>query len=91
MPCQAILEYGDRLTAAAGGMERDRINITIARAIRLELGCAAQLGECFVRPFEAGQCQAEGMMQPRVPSGIGSLVLFPTSALQTRPGNSRLW
>ena|SRR6516162_476434 len=66
MPGQAILEHSDRLLAAAGGMERDRINIRIARAIRLEVGRPAQLGHRFLGALEAGEREAERVMEPRI-------------------------
>ncbi len=48
-------------------MERDRVDIRIARAIRLDLGRAVQCDNRFVGAFEAGQRQAERMMQPGIP------------------------
>ncbi len=55
MPGQVFLEHGNRLFAATGGMQRDRIDICVSRAIGFELGCAAQFGHCLIGPFEPGQ------------------------------------
>src|SRR5262249_39088180 len=45
MPRQALLERRDRLLAVAGGIERDRMHVRVARAVWLELGGALELGD----------------------------------------------
>ena len=62
MANQNLIQNCHCLVAAAGGMECDRVDIRIARAIRLDLGRAVQFRNRFVGAFEAGQRQAERMM-----------------------------
>src|SRR5207237_742707 len=48
------------------GVERDRVDISIARTVGLEFGRVAQFVERGLGLLEAGQGEPEGMMQPGV-------------------------
>ena len=63
MPGEIVLESLDRIAAAAARVERHGIDISIARAVRLELGGAGELGKRLVLALQPHQCEAQRVMQ----------------------------
>src|SRR5215475_14659760 len=52
-------------------MQRDGVNICVARPVRLKLGSPLQLAERVVGPFQASERQAQCVMQSGVLWGQG--------------------
>ena len=67
MPREIVLERLDRIGAAPGQIEPNRVDIGIAGAVRLELGGAGKLGDRLALALPPHEREAERMMEPCVP------------------------
>src|SRR5579872_4697048 len=66
MPSKILFQDPYALVQVAGRMESHGVDISIARPVRFELGRSAELAERVISSLLAGECEPEGMVQPRV-------------------------
>jgi hypothetical protein len=66
MPNQNFFQSRHCLAAAPGRMQCDGIDVGVSRSVAIELGGALKLAKRLVGPLQAGEREAQRVMQPRV-------------------------
>ena len=66
MPGYGLLQDGDSVVVATSRMQRNRVDVVVSCAVRLELGRTTKLHKGGIRLLEASERQSESMMQPCV-------------------------